>query len=241
MKVLVLLVALLTCVTVASYYHSFGVQRWNYAPGRLQLLTLQVQDGIMGVHFRADDTATPVRIPPTPVRYTLMIDAGYLRRTTRRRRLDFHALRHTCSTNLDKTGCSRATRKKIERRAAQDTTDGYAHAELAEMLTVLERLPSPLNDWNAPRRAVAVAGLAGPAGDASAARDHGRDQAMCFVPHGTSLTDTSRMMPFQESQSGLPVVNQGIDARQHALSSSDLIGAGNRDNVLKIGPSTQVD
>src|SRR5581483_10235183 len=51
----------------------------------------------------------------------------------RGRRLDYHALRHTFGTNLDRTGCSRATRKKLMRHAAEDVTDGYAHAELAEM------------------------------------------------------------------------------------------------------------
>jgi len=68
------------------------------------------------------------------------------------RRLDFHAFRHTFSTNLDRTGCSRATRKKLERHAHEDVTDGYGHAELAEMLAGLKRLPAP----DAPREQAAV-------------------------------------------------------------------------------------
>lgn len=40
------------------------------------------------------------------------------------RRLDYHALRHSFSTMLDQTGCSRATQKKLMRHAAEDVTDG---------------------------------------------------------------------------------------------------------------------
>jgi hypothetical protein len=57
------------------------------------------------------------------------------------RRLDFHALRHTFQTLLDRTGCSRATKKKLMRHANEDVTDGYAHAELAEMLSAAHASP----------------------------------------------------------------------------------------------------
>lgn len=60
-----------------------------------------------------------------------------------KRRLDFHALRHTFQTDLDLTGCSRATKKRLMRHAAGDVTDGYAHAELSEMLAALSKLQSP--------------------------------------------------------------------------------------------------
>jgi hypothetical protein len=46
-------------------------------------------------------------------------------------------------TDLDRTGCSRATKKKLMRHAAEDVTDGYAHAELKEMLAALVKLQSP--------------------------------------------------------------------------------------------------
>src|SRR5258708_10653828 len=80
MKVLIVLVVLLACVTVASFYHSFGVQRWDRGPGRLQLLTVQVREGIVGIVWDECDNA--IRVPPTPVRYTLMIAAGYNMPTT---------------------------------------------------------------------------------------------------------------------------------------------------------------
>lgn len=57
------------------------------------------------------------------------------------RRLDYHALRHTFATNLSRYGCSRATKKKLMRHAAEDVTDAYSHAELAEMFAALERVP----------------------------------------------------------------------------------------------------
>ncbi len=62
------------------------------------------------------------------------------------RRLDYHALRHTFQTTLDRTGCSRATKKKLMRHANEDVTDGYAHAELSEMLEAILRVPSPM-EW----------------------------------------------------------------------------------------------
>ena len=69
-----MLVVLLACVTVASYDHCFGVQRWERVRGASQLLTVQLLDGIVGIVWEEYDNAAPV--PPTPVRYTLMIDAG---------------------------------------------------------------------------------------------------------------------------------------------------------------------
>src|SRR5205823_2545623 len=94
----------------------------------------------------------PAAMPATPVLRsvpdlkTLVKDwarAGVAFADDKGRRLDYHALRHTFQTNLDKTGCSRATKKRLMRHAAGDVTDGYAHAELAEMFAALKRLGSP--------------------------------------------------------------------------------------------------
>ena len=60
------------------------------------------------------------------------------------RRLDFHGLRHTFHTLLDRTQCSRVTKKKLMRHANEDVTDGYGHAELAEMLSALVKLSFPM-------------------------------------------------------------------------------------------------
>jgi integrase len=61
---------------------------------------------------------------------------------TRKRRIDFHALRHTFSTNLDRTGCSRATKKALMRHGDEDVTDGYSHAHLAELYEAICRARS---------------------------------------------------------------------------------------------------
>ena len=66
--------------------------------------------------------------------------AGIAFLDAQKRRLDFHALRHTFQTNLDHTGCSRATKKKLMRHASGDVTDGYAHAELAEMAAAIRSI-----------------------------------------------------------------------------------------------------
>jgi integrase len=60
------------------------------------------------------------------------------------RRADFHALRHTYSTNLDRTGCSWVTKKALLRHSFSGVTEGYSHARLEELYAAIERLPSPL-------------------------------------------------------------------------------------------------
>lgn len=85
----------------------------------------------------------PRVLPSVPDLKTMMKDlrrAGVSFRDAKGRRLDYHALRHTFQTNLDRTGCSRATKKKLMRHANEDVTDGYAHAELEEMLSALLKL-----------------------------------------------------------------------------------------------------
>ncbi|MBC8107771.1 MAG: tyrosine-type recombinase/integrase [Anaerolineae bacterium] len=62
----------------------------------------------------------------------------------RGRRVDYHALRHTFATNLDRTGSTRATKKALMRHADADVTDGYSHAHLAEMHAAVCRLPDPM-------------------------------------------------------------------------------------------------
>lgn len=85
----------------------------------------------------------PRVLPSVPDLKTIVRDldrAEVSFRDAKGRRLDYHALRHTFQTNLDRMGCSRATKKKLMRHAAQDVTDGYAHAELEEMAAALNRL-----------------------------------------------------------------------------------------------------
>jgi integrase len=98
-------------------------------------------------------------LPSVPDIKTLRKDwtaAGVKFIDDRGRRLDYHALRHTFSTNLSRAGASRSTKKKLMRHAGRDITDGYTHAELAEMSDALEKIalptsvvaPCPVDDKN---------------------------------------------------------------------------------------------
>jgi integrase len=159
-------------------------------------------------------------------------------------RLDYHALRHTFQTNLDRTGCSRATKKKLMRHAKGDVTDGYAHAELAEMLAALSKLPSP----NAP---VALPALKTgttdqPVGAAAVSEncgtaDHQLDQravshrpAMAIIggeENGASVSCGDAQVSYDEAI--------GVDRRHVACTDYDKSHNLIIDSVL--GPSTQVD
>lgn len=58
-------------------------------------------------------------------------------------RADFHALRHTFCTNLDRTGCSFTTKRALMRHRDSGVTEGYSHARMEELQTAIERLPAP--------------------------------------------------------------------------------------------------
>jgi integrase len=59
------------------------------------------------------------------------------------RRADYHALRHTFCTNLDRTGCSFTTKRALMRHADSGVTEGYSHARIGELAAAIDRLPSP--------------------------------------------------------------------------------------------------
>lgn len=155
-------------------------------------------------------------------------------------RLDFHALRHSFQTALDRTGCSRATKKKLMRHAAEDVTDGYAHAELAEMVAALMRLPSP---ESMPQQAVMTGTDALPitVSEPCENADHRLDHGTGEMGQNVALTGTLAD-PGADSCRNLAACynpGSGIDLHESALNvASDLsqvvAGQGLR-------PSTQVD
>ncbi|MDB5324011.1 MAG: site-specific recombinase XerD [Phycisphaerales bacterium] len=59
------------------------------------------------------------------------------------RRIDFHALRHTFATNLDRVGGSTTTRKAFLRHADEGVTERYTHARLIELFNAIRQLPHP--------------------------------------------------------------------------------------------------
>lgn len=183
--------------------------------------------------------------------------AGLTLADDRGRRLDFHALRHTFSTNLDLAGCSRATKKKLMRHAPDDVTDGYTHAELSEMAAVLRRLPSPEAAVSQP---AVMTGT--DATDVSAHQDRdnqaahqgrgrrraahqGARQTMVLGGQSTAVNGTTaseqgtgEMTPCPGLQPGY---NSGVGTDGHSPATTD----GDSDNKSFAGsnlrPSTQVD
>ncbi len=159
---------------------------------------------------------------------------------SQKRRLDFHALRHTFQTNLDRTGCSRATKKKLMRHANEDVTDGYAHAELAEMLAALVRLPSPLS---VPQQAVktGTTDTPLPLPQYYHGEDHRLDHGPTIQGQSGALTGTTDRGGAGACQDGGSCYNRSADNDLHALATS---GSDDKRKCLhdsNLWPSTQVD
>lgn len=171
---------------------------------------------------------------------------GVAFKNARSERLDYHALRHTFQTLLDQTGCSRATKKRLMRHAAEDVTDGYAHAELAEMLEAMKRLPSPLTP------AAQAATVAKTGTDDSPVAQNGAPRADNQLDKAGGIQRTSSApidtligegVTDPRNMPTCRIVNKDRqkDTHRDSQNTSDLIGAGAGDNVAKPGPSTQVD
>jgi hypothetical protein len=138
---------------------------------------------------RTDGTASGPVVSSVPDVRTIEKDwerAGVASVDEKKRRLDFHALRHTFQTSLDRHGCSRATKKRLMRHASDDVTDGYAHAELREMLLALVKIPSP-------NAVTAVAGATGMDGKAVSEScpsvDHRWDQTRVRTGQSVSVME----------------------------------------------------
>ena len=150
------------------------------------------------------------------------------------RRLDYHALRHTFQTNLDRTGCSRATKKKLMRHAHEDVTDGYAHAELAEMLTALRRIPAP--DVSHVKQSQHVA-----TGTDALGVVQGQDQT-AFTPRQWLAMVSGDLSSIQPNVNIATPATSVIDGTGwQAMALAALIGPGTGDTVEITRPSTQVD
>jgi integrase len=203
-------------------------REWDYIP--IHPYVLSLLDGL--------DAGTPEQhvLASIPDIKTLKKDlerARFEMKNSAGERLDYHALRHTFTTWLGRKGCSRATRKKLTRHANDDVTDGYAHAELAEMLEALVELPSPLTWGEDVARATGTDGVAGTASHRSHA-GHG----VVSGGHGPSsfgkfpMTGTARLLPLEIV--ALCTAGQGAAQR-------DLNQRATPDIVAKTRPSTQVD
>ena len=90
--------------------------------------------------------------------------AGIPYEDDRGRFLDFHSLRHTFGTNLAKAGVSPKLAQELMRHSDVNLTMGiYSHADLPDMATAVERLPSfpnsSANEFRATGTDPVVAGL----------------------------------------------------------------------------------
>ncbi len=157
----------------------------------------------------------------------------------RGRRLDFHALRHTFSTMLDHAGCSRATKKKLMRHANEDVTDGYAHAELGEMLAAMVRIPSPLT-WGKATSIVTGSPAEAAAGSCRGV-DHPQDQAVVSPRRLPSRCGAESRTSNAVETDGFPGETAGQDASCLPEAPCDLPKRENPAIVRKTRPSTQVD
>lgn len=174
------------------------------------------------------------RLTTAPDVKTLQRDwqrAGVAFKDEKGRRLDFHALRHSFQTALDRTGCSRATKKRLMRHAAQDVTDGYAHAELDELREALNRLPSPSPDPGEVATGAATGTDGKPAAQVTR-RSYTGHSRLCHTMQADAAVN-----PPEGCQVAQPPYNPDVVGNEQALA---LTGANSfPDNDLR--PSTQVD
>lgn len=157
------------------------------------------------------------------------------------KRADFHALRHTFCTNLDRTGCSYTTKRALMRHSDSGVTEGYSQARLEELYTAIERLPSPGTDQAQGQAAVKTGTDDTPAVPA----DQQADQKLTIqrlseavigsVAH-SDLTGSTGQADLKKTWDSLGNIPKWLT---NAVSS--LMVLGRADNVPQPRPSTQVD
>jgi integrase len=151
----------------------------------------------------------------------------------RGRRTDFHALRHTFKSNVDRTGCTEAVSDALTRHGDKTIADGYRHAELAEMLEALKLIPDLSPENQAQRQSAVMNGTTGAHhGAHQAAGDH-------VAPLATIGDDAMNADMILKAGTPDTLATIGDDSRSLAGTGDD-----NRHNPISsknLGPSTQVD
>jgi integrase len=89
------------------------------------------------------ETSVVASVPDMKTMKKDLSRAGIALADAKGRRADYHALRHTYCTNLDRTGCSYTTKRALMRHSDSGVTEGYSHARLDELYAAIERLPYP--------------------------------------------------------------------------------------------------
>lgn len=186
-----------------------------------------------GLATLTDDPKAGVRIDKG--KYVSIADA-------RGRRTDFHALRHTFKTAVDRTGCTEATSDALTRHGDKTIGDGYRHAELADMLEALRKIPDPSPEGIAGGTEAAAA--TGTTDSAPADRQSGAHHRA----HQTSGGERQTLATIGNNSQNAPAADTACGAAQ--LPYNATVG-GSRQQKATIGdksiidnnlrPSTQVD
>jgi integrase len=87
-----------------------------------------------GLETLSDKPGSGIRIDKG--KYVCIADAGS-------RRTDFHAMRHTFKTWVERTGCNEETCDALTRHGSTTIANKYRHSELADMIAALRLLPDP--------------------------------------------------------------------------------------------------
>jgi len=178
------------------------------------------------------ETSVVASVPDMKTMKKDLSRAGIALADAKGRRADYHALRHTYCTNLDRTGCSYTTKRALMRHSDSGVTEGYSHARLDELYAAIERLPYPgAEDQSAAVRT----------GTDEQPLDHLLDQsAVVSGPTGAS-TGTTSYTGDETCDSEHERYNPAADIDLHLMA---LAGVGDFDDGFsseKLGPSTQAD
>ncbi len=178
------------------------------------------------------DTCVVSTVPDMKTMVKDLNRAGVVLADAKGRRADFHALRHTYCTNLDRTGCSYTTKRALMRHSDSGVTEGYSHARLDELYAAIERLPSPGND----ERSTAIR-----TGTDDKALDHLLDQNMVIsgptgAPTGTESQTNHDTCPDEDRR-----YNPSADTDLHSLALAGVGGSDEGISSVDLGPSTQAD
>jgi integrase len=153
---------------------------------------------------------------------------------SRGRRADFHALRHTFKSNVDRVGCTQAVSDALTRHGDKTVADGYRHAELSEMLDALRQIPDPSPTEIGTEKAVKTGTHDGPAHQIA---HHGPvDDVRALATTGGNLYNAPIGVNVARTN-GLAMI--GDDRLEHAGSGGEFFH-----DVVPVqisGPSTQAD
>jgi integrase len=165
-----------------------------------------------GVASLVDDSKMGIKISKD--KYVNISDA-------RGRRTDFHSLRHTFKTFLDATGCTEATSDALTRHGDKTVGDGYRHAELADMVDALRKIPDP-----SPLEVIAIAATGTDGGSPVV-------QSQCLHMHNGAQVCTSDVLVVDAVSFDLSSGKLGENIAMHGCASLTLRVNGSGD-IVKI-------